>query len=782
MSGNSMKQTLSKKDIENIKAYENEIKTIELFVDSVRKTPGQYLSSIGNEGFMNCIREVFQNSADEMARKESMCNKVWVTFYEANHRVVIADNGRAISPHIMIRVFTREHTSTNFTKKAGEYPSGLHGVGAKCVNAVSSRFTVTSYYLGKAYQIEFSEGKPLQKYNMKPKEIPNKNGLQGLVVDFEPDYKIMKTITITCEDVLNLLCNLVPLYAIGAEVEFTGYKLDGTVIHEDLVNRDGLMEFLVKKTDKPLIKPIMYGYDNGTMKVNVAMTWEANINMTPDIITFANTSPVNTNLSTPSKGFIDGVTSFFVNYMNKIYLANSKKNMKVIGSDVLTGIKAVISAAHMDVMFSGQAKNVCKNEDLVPFVKKVTIDTLNKWMKSNPDDLQKLAQFIKDCATVRYRADKEKITISKKYKNTLLGLPKGFTKAENKNHLELFIVEGLSASSPCELGRVSEFQAIFPIRGKLPNVFNCTKEKFLKNEEVAGILAILGAGYGKNFDIDKCPYDKVCILSDMDVDGYHIATLIIKFLAVYCRPLIEAGRVYRCLSPLYHVDKGKKSWKYFIDKNDFIHYVRDEFIKKFEIKHYKTKEKFSKQQIQNLIITNDRYDDILDPIATTYAIDPVLLEDLIILRNQPYKKFKSMLEGKYRYLKVNMVNNAIVLDGMVNDLQQTIVLTDEFRSTWTVLFPFIDRSEKRYLMNGKKVGLYEIIKQFRASEPKNIERSKGLGGMNAKEIGISTLDPNNRILLRYTTEDIDREIEEMRRVNDDKYSLIKDIDISQYEF
>ena len=219
MSGNSMKQTLSKKDIENIKAYENEIKTIELFVDSVRKTPGQYLSSIGNEGFMNCIREVFQNSADEMARKESMCNKVWVTFYEANHRVVIADNGRAISPHIMIRVFTREHTSTNFTKKAGEYPSGLHGVGAKCVNAVSSRFTVTSYYLGKAYQIEFSEGKPLQKYNMKPKEIPNKNGLQGLVVDFEPDYKIMKTITITCEDVLNLLCNLVPLYAIGAEVE-----------------------------------------------------------------------------------------------------------------------------------------------------------------------------------------------------------------------------------------------------------------------------------------------------------------------------------------------------------------------------------------------------------------------------------------------------------------------------------------------------------------------------------------------------------------------------------
>ena len=129
-----------------------------------------------------------------------------------------------------------------------------------------------------------------------------------------------------------------------------------------------------------------------------------------------------------------------------------------------------------------------------------------------------------------------------------------------------------------------------------------------------------------------------------------------------------------------------------------------------------------------------------------------------------------------------MINGSIVLDGLVNDIRQTIVLTDEFKSTWSVLYPFIDKSEKRYLMNGKKVGLYEIIKQFRASEPKNIERSKGLGGMNAKEIGISTLSPDNRILLRYTTEDIDKEIEEMRKVNDDKYTLIKDIDISTYEF
>jgi len=156
-------------------------------------------------------------------------------------------------------------------------------------------------------------------------------------------------------------------------------------------------------------------------------------------------------------------------------------------------------------MFDGQAKNVCKNGDLLDFVRQLTFDSLQEWSKVNPDDLQKLCQYIKDVSIARAKADKAKSDVSKKYNtNDLLSIPKGFVKAENKDHLELFIVEGLSASSPCETGRDSRNQAIFAIRGKMPNAMSTSREKMLNNEEVSAILGILGCGYGKNFDISKC--------------------------------------------------------------------------------------------------------------------------------------------------------------------------------------------------------------------------------------------------------------------------------------
>ena len=774
---------LSEEDIKNIEEYdEREIKTIELFVDSVRKNPGQYLSNIGDEGFMNCIREVFQNSADEMARPNSPCNKAWVTYYEENHRVVIADNGRAIAPNMIIRVFTREHTSANFVKAKGQYSTGMHGVGSKCVNAVSKRFSVTSYRLGKAYHIDFHEGKPAPEYKMKPKEIPNTNNAQGLVVDFEPDMSIMKEITINCEQVLDLLAMLVPLYKIGTVVEFTGYKLNGKVIHEVLENRDGILEYLIRKTDTPMIKPIIFGFDDGTMKADIAMTYVSEPNKAYDVITFANMTPVNTMLSTPSRGFINGVETFFRNYMNKIYLANSKKKMEVINSDTTVGLIGAVSASHMNVRFSGQAKNVCKNEDLFAFTKQLTIDSLKKWSKENPEDLQKVCQFIKDVANIRYKIDKEKVSISKKYNNTLTGMPKSFTKAEDKNHLELFIVEGLSASASCETGRSTKFQAIYPIRGKLPNAMNTTKEKFLKNEEVSGMLTVLQSGYGKNFDIEKCPYDKIIILSDQDLDGYHIRTLVLKFLLLYCRPLVEAGRVYIGLSPLYIVDKGKRTVKYFIDKMEFIRYVRDQFCKSTTILHEKNKKQFTKDEIQKLIYSNDNYDALLNTIASNFSVDPILLEDIVILRNKPFNDIKKCIQGKYKDMRVRKENNLVVMEGIIRDLYQIVVLNPQFVEAFSPLIPFIDRSEKRYIMNGNKVGLYEIINSFRESEPKNIERAKGLGELNSSELGESTLNPTNRRLLRYTCEDIEKEIEEMRRLDSDKFNLIKDIDISVYQF
>ena len=531
-----MKKQVSQDFINDMELYTKKIETIELFVDSVRQNPGEYLSSIGNEGWMNGIREVVQNGTDEIQR--GFATEVWVEYDERTKGCIVRDNGRGCPVDDLVRIFSREHTSTNYKKEKGNYPSGLHGVGAKCTNAVSSVFEVESHTYNKKDGfvtgfIEFSEGKPLPKYKNGPKKSANKAQIHGTTVRFIPDCSIMGNITIRCEDVLLFLENLIPLLRQGSKIDFIGHKPKPNgkeiIIHKELTNVDGTMTYLIKMTKKPLIKPILIFQDTGIMKADIAMVFTPDINSGPNVITFANMTPVNTIESTPSRGFIRGVQDFFKTYMNKVYLAaNKRSKLEATNGDVTTGLVAAVSACHMEVMFDGQAKNVCKNEDLEPFMHDVTVEALKMWSKQNPDDLQKVCTFLKDVALARTRADKERQAVSKKYvTNDFTKLPKGYVKAENKDHLELFIVEGLSASSPCETSRDSRFQAIYAIRGKMPNAFSTSREKFLANEEVKGILSILGAGYGKNFDISKCPFDKIIITSDMDYDYAKYSTVVL---------------------------------------------------------------------------------------------------------------------------------------------------------------------------------------------------------------------------------------------------------------
>lgn len=781
---NSMKgKKLTSKEINSIKEYSNTINTIELFADSVRLNPGEYLSSTGNEGFMNCIREIFQNSADEMSRPGSFCDSIWIYYDEITHKVTIADNGRALDPSRLLNVFAREHTSSNFVKAKGMYQSGMHGVGSKCVNAVSTRFSVWSYYLGKCYYLEFKEGKPLKSFNGKPKELPNKKGIQGLVVEFIPDPKVMGEITVTCNDVLKLVELLVPLYKLGARVVFEGTNSQNEKIIKEIVNKDALLTYLVWKTEKPMIKPIHIFNDTGVMKADIMMTYEANVSKSADVITFANMTPVDTMKSTPSRGFLKGVETFFKNYMNKIFLANSKKKITVTGSDCTTGLIAAISSAHMKIVLSGQSKEICKNEDLEIFCKDLTISALEEWSKQNPNDLQKLCVFIKDVASIRYRMDKDRNEVAKKYKTSnFIGLPKGFFKAERKDHLELFITEGDSAAGTAKTGRDTVYQAVYGIRGKIINALSKSRDKVMNNDQFKDLNIILGCGYGKNCDPDKCPYDKIIILADADPDGTHIRTMVLILFLVYFRPLVEQGRLYIGISPLYLIDRRTKKWQYFTDKSEFIEYYRNIFCKSFQIKHFSNKKPFTNSEVANLISNNEKYDRLLEHIASNKAIHPILLETILRARNLTFNKFKKAIENKYPFLTVSTTNGYTTIRGIAHDVDNLIFLNETMYNDCKVLYQFLDNSESHYVIGDKVLTLYEVMSLYRSVEPKNIERAKGLGQLNAIELSISTLRPENRKLLRYTTKDIEDTIVKMRQMNDNKFDLIKDVDISNYEF
>ena len=536
----------------NIKNYASQIKTLESFIEAVRLRPGMYVSGIGNKGFMHLIKEVFQNSIDELQRDYSPCDHIWVTYDERSHLVEVTDNGRGLPFGEIVRICTNSHTSSNYDKKEGDYTAGTNGVGIKCVNALSSKFVVESYVLGKAKRVEFTDGIPWDKMEL---DIPNE-GRQGTYIAFMPAYDVMGNITTTVKEVYDLIYALVPLMKIGAVVDFVGTDINGVQKAEQFVNEDGIIQHLIMKTVNPLIKPVIMHADCGEMKADIAFTYDANDMSVESISSFSNLCI--TIGGTHVDGFLDGLCTYFRNYMNRIYLANNNK-LSVINNDIKTGLKAVVSVHCLTPIFSGQAKEILNNEEMRGFAKDLVYKSLEEFGKNNSSDLQKLCKYFKDIAEIRVKSDESKIKLKDKYSASILsGMPKKYAKPSGNKNLELFICEGDSALGSIKNSRDVTFQGVFPIRGKLPNAFTTVKSKFLANEEIASIITIIGGGYGKNFDIDKVKWDKIIFATDADSDGYHIASLLMRFFLMYMPEMILAGRVYKSVPPLYSI-KGSKN-------------------------------------------------------------------------------------------------------------------------------------------------------------------------------------------------------------------------------
>ena len=762
--------------VDNIKHYSEQIKTMESYTDAVRETVGQYLGYKGNKGFINMIREIFQNSVDELMKDTSPCDEIWLNYDEKTKSVICIDNGRGIPFNDMIRVFTNPHTSSNYSasKKPGEFSSGRHGVGSKVVNAVSEFFIVESYILGEARKVSFVDGKLVGKVE----KIPNDKNFQGTKVIFKPSFEVMGEITTTWQDVLNLIRSIVPLLKIGAKINFRAADLQGKRHTETIINEHGIITGLFSKVKNPLIKPIVIKDMNPekTMRANIAFTYDTTDLSTEDITAFSNFCPTSGE-SKHITGFIDGVTTFFRNYMNKIYLAKSKTTC--VNSDIKCGLKAILDVAHLYPIFSGQAKEVLSNEDMHPYVKSIVMKNLDVWSKSNPNDLQKLCKYFKDVADIRIKSDNAKVKLSSTYEASAIGgMPKKFTKPTGREHLELIIMEGDSAAGNGKNYRCSARQGIFPIRGKMPNAFKTKRSKFLANEEVGSILTILGAGYGNNFDISKCKWEKVIIGADADPDGSHIRSLFLKFILMYCRPIITYGRLYSLIPPLYGIKNGKK-FRYFTEKIDFTKYIQNMFSTKNHLTDISGKN-LSSSAITDLLFRNMDYVHELESVSSTFAIDPLLLEICIASEELDYKKFKKMLEKKFRFIKVSQQKGTTLINGLVGDKYQTVAFNDKLLHECETLKTYIDGSPKHFIMNNQVVSLYQLMKEFERFIPSGLVRYKGLGEMNGDQLAESCLHPDaNRTLMRYTIEDVKAEIEAIRAIESDKSILLKDIKVSK---
>ena len=454
------KKELSQEE-QAIRDYAKLIKTINIFSVAVRQNPGQFIGYLRNKGFLNMYREIYQNAIDELIKDTSPCNLVKVFYDERDNSVIVEDNGRGIPFGNIIRVYTSEHTSSNYTKQLGEYSSGLHGVGGKVVNALSSIFTVDSYVLGEARHVEFYKGLPWDKGE---EVIENKDNKQGTLVMFKPDYEIMGEITVTWEEIYNLTSKILMLTKRGATVIFKAIDKRGKLHEETIVNEDGIITDLIKKTSKPLIAPVYIADDNGTMKAEIAFTYDSEDLNEAQITTFSNFCP--TIGGKHLDGFIDGLCNYWRKYMNTVYLASSKKKLTVTNQDIKQGLKAVISVAHIKPIFSGQAKDILDNDDMYYFCRDLVSNAMDNWLKTNQNEVKKLCDFFKDAAEVRVNSEKEKVKLSTKYSTSkLTGMPAKYIKPENpKKGAELIIVEGDSALGSIRNSRDNDIQGLFPIK------------------------------------------------------------------------------------------------------------------------------------------------------------------------------------------------------------------------------------------------------------------------------------------------------------------------------
>lgn len=779
-----MSEKLNQEMMESIDNYGSRIRTLKDFVTAVRTRPGMYIGCLGNPGFLNMIREIFQNCVDQIIDPESPCNWFSLSYDERTNEVTCIDNGLGFPFNDIIRILTTQHTSKNFDKKKGQYSSGMNGVGAKIVNALSEQFVVESYhYSGKAVRVEFEKG--YSKFK-EPKAIPNKEKLQGAKVTFIPDTEIMGDLSLEWKTVYILVKHIMSLTPIGSQMEFTAIDINGKKFTENIVNKDGIITDIIMKVKHPIIKPIVVSLDDGIHKIECAFCYDAGdeINGPDDsenVTSFCNFCP--TKEGTHVDGCIEGITRWFTQYMNNIYLINqkSKSKIKVNSNDIKTGLNVMISAAHLEPVFTGQAKEILSNPDMVGFAKEVVMKGLDDWAKSNPQDLSRLSKFFKDIAEIRQNSEAKKAKVVTKYQqNTLSGLPSKYIRPLGKDNIELIIVEGDSALGTVQTGRDPKTQGLFPIRGKIINAFKTTKANFFENAEVQAINQIMfRKEYKKGLTVEECHVSKIIFMADADVDGAHISALLLRMFVMYYPQLIEAGMVYKAIPPLYAIGPSDKR-KYFTEQIDIVRYIQKIFLQTYQMASLK-KEKLQNKDVTVFFMKNADYIYHLERLSNTYAVNPYLMEMVLIHyvengNKVNISKLQKEIKSVFRFMDVSKDKNTIIIKGTI-EKSNLIIMNDKFMNDcFHVLDIMSSNISLKYLINGEIKTIYQIMQLYAKSTPKNIQRYKGLGEMDKEELAESTLYPgSDRTLVRYTLEDAKDEINAIREYESDSKKILSQI-------
>jgi len=709
-------------------------------LEAVRKRPGMYIGDTSEKGLHHLIYEVIDNSIDEAMA--GFCDKIDVKIYK-DGSVSISDNGRGIPVDIHPEekipaatvVLTVLHAGGKFDSDTYKVSGGLHGVGVSVVNALSKKLIMTIKRDGKIWEQTFERGKPVTE--LTPIGTTNRT---GTTIHFWPDEEIFETTDFKSTILIKRfkeLAYLNPQITINFENEQDKTK-------ESFHFEGGIRDFVLTLSNKEKVTNVIYFKeetitDEDRFEAEVALCYDTGY--AENSISFVNNIRT-IDGGTHESGFKAGLSKAIINYINKEM--KLKENIKVTGEDVREGLNAIISVKIGDPQFEGQTKGKLGSSFVKPIIQKITYEVLSRYFEEHPNEAKIIANKAIDAARGRMAAKKARELTRKQSKMSIGTLPGKLADCQSKDPeiSELYLVEGDSAGGSAKQGRDRVFQAILPLKGKILNTQKETNfTKVFSSEEIKNIITALGCGIGEEFDSEKIRYKKIIIMTDADVDGSHIQTLIMTFFYKYLRELIANGYLYIAQPPLYRYKKGKTE-KYLKDDKELSEYLISQGIDALDIE-------LGRAELVELLKNIAEYKIALNKLQKRFNLLEVIR--FLIEENGDLEEYLASIgfnilnkKDNHYFIQTNRGLEEITID---ENLTNHYLFTRAKKAYEKI-------KEYKSLVDGDLLDLLEIVEK-KARSGANIQRYKGLGEMNPEQLWETTMNPENRVLVQVKIEDFD---------------------------
>lgn len=732
------------KKISNGKSREYDASAITVLegLQAVRERPGMYIGDTATSGLHHLVYEVVDNSIDEAMA--GYCKNIKVILNQDNS-VSIEDNGRGIPIDLHLSesrkrgrdvsalevVLTVLHAGGKFDNDTYKVSGGLHGVGVSCVNALSKLFVVDVFKMGKHYKMEFSKGAPQTEL-----KVLGETTKTGTKVTFWPDDTIFSVIVYDATILTQRLRELAFLNR-GLEIVFEDHR-DPESEPAVFCYSGGIVSFVsfLNENKEPLFEtPIHFQGvrqgDNGPIEFEVAMQW--NGGFIESIYSYANNIPTKQG-GTHLTGFSTALTRVLNNYIKTHNILKTDK-ISISGDDMREGLTSVISVKLPNPQFEGQTKQRLGNTDAGSIAQQIVGEELAIFLDENPHIARSIAEKVIIAARAREAAKKARDLTLRKTALDSSRLPGKLIDCQERDpaKCEIYIVEGDSAGGSAKMGRDRSFQAILPIKGKILNVEKARLQKVFENKEVGIIISALGCGIeSTGFNMEKLRYHRVIIMTDADVDGSHIRTLLLTFFYRHMKALLESNYIYIAQPPLYKVTR-KKQGRYISSEKEMDEYLLELGTQDLQFIDAREGKKLTPEEGTTLVQL------ILDVEALITSVERKAI---------PFREFITLKNESHEYVEFYKRDSFIKL---LERLKQWGLKLDDYLIAKEKLFDLHNEKEEVF----STYTLKELIDYIRIHGKKGIEiqRYKGLGEMNADQLWETTMDPMKRTLVKVTLPD-----------------------------